>query len=472
MSKMKMLTAAESCTGDRSWAVGPPTQVSDTWSDRNLVGSADGMTRMSLAATLPGKLAAAKALHPAADVGPQRWPDQAANETCVLQNTDVFTLNRNGADPTKPWNLTIWLTSFLDVPIVCTTNVDLFNNINDGISVDNCSIGQVAGKTYSFFYSSQWGNVDRHPGVDFQQARITARSATCDLIANATSNQGIVYASQYTPDQALMPDMGAEAVTAIVDKIVGKKMLEFFAKYLKDNGSDSETEEEVPDLTDKFSSMSFGPVVPDPHYSTGTFKSPAGNETNYRYVFQNWPWNPQLAMQVSPSSYMAKADEGVYMPLKHCSDSLKYYACSLECYLAATVPNVETQRTSNINILPTGDWCQGVIVFSGLDPNAIVSLKVISALELAPRSDSQLAKFTEEAPPLDKMALEHTRAAMGNMPDAFPAKDNVLGGIAKWVMSALASSGIPIVQQLAQGAEAVNRMTGEAGTNWLDRNVF
>lgn len=471
MTALKYRTSERSANEGAFSAVGPMTEVADTWSDKAKVGAADGLVKMSLATTLPGKMAAAKALHPACNVGPQRWPDQAANETCVLQNTDVFTVNRNTTTGEEPWNLVCWITSFMDMPIITSSVVGSYANPMNDMNSGNTGTGQQPGKAYACHYSTQWANDDKskHPGNDFQKGRITARSGTFDLVANATTNQGVVYACQFTPDQMLMPEVGGPSLTSLISKVAEQKMVEVLrrARLMEDEHSsddgEADSDELLELLTTKFDRMAFGPKK---------WASPSDDDTGYRYVFQNWPWNPQLVMQVSTSSYMAKACEGAYLPLKHASDTLQYYPCAAECYLSATVPHTTDSETSEMNVLPTGDWCQGVVIFAGLNPQAVVSIKMITALELAPRSDSQLAKFTEEAPPLDKMAQTHTRAAMGNMPDAFPARDNVLGGVVEWIAGALAMSGIPIVSQIAGAASTINRMTGGVATKWLDSEFF
>lgn len=459
-------------------ANGPGMQVGNIWRDSRVgapMAAAEGLDKMALGLTANGRLAAAKALHPACDVGPQRWPDKAANETLVFQNTDVFTVTSAAVAADKTYNAQIYLTNLIDCCMVTAVEDGTkgFHDINANLNAESSGSQQKdTAKTYGFWYSTPWGganDTDEHPSKNYQQVRITARSITIDLVSNATSNQGIVYATQFSPNMSLMPFSGApsyvkgEEFQQMLVKLIRRTIKEeTLGSEFSDVVSLSENDEcdEHDELLTKFSKMSFGE------------RAPVGDQSAQRMVFQEWPIDPQQAIQLSPGSYMAKADAGVYLPLKHASDTLNYVPTSNECYLSARVPHENDEQTSKFNVLLGHGWNMGAIFFAGLAHDAILSVKVITCLEATPRADSALAKFTEEAPPLDKIAQDHTRACMGKLPDAFPASDNVLGGIVKWIGEALAATGIPILSQGAALAGMVNRATGEVATNWLDANVF
>lgn len=426
-----------------SFAVGPATQIAKTWTNNSASGKADGIASMSLGTTLVGRLASAKALHPAGDVGPQCWPDKAANETVVLQNTDVFIVTKNGNATAEgeTWNCQMWLTNFIDCPLI-STSVDSATgnrNPNDEMNNSNTGPGQTVGTNYSFWYSSQWNTSDpeKHPNKDFQTARITGRSITVDLISNATTNQGMVYSSQFTPNLALMPEVGGPAITELITKLATltfDKMIR--ERCLKDEGEAELSAED----TDESDGIEWCSKLIGKHLLSG-LDAPSGDQSGYRLVFQDFPWTIQQVMQNSPMNYMAKAEEGVYMPLKHASDTIPYAPTSVECYLSAVVPHTSDSQTTEMNVLRSEGWNMGAIFFAGLHNQATLSVKIITTLEMTARSDSQMAKFVREAPPLDKVAIDHTRAAMGNMPDAFPACDNALGGIADWIAAALEKAG-------------------------------
>lgn len=448
-------------------AVGPAMAIGNTWQNSKSMRinkvNAEGLDNMSLGSTAVGRLAAAKALHPAANIGPQRWPDKSANESIVLQNTDVWILTSNSDDQTQAWNCNLWLTNFVDCPLIVSANpsTSAWPNPQEDMKSSTVERGQVKGRKYGFFYSQPWGdgwNADQrnHPNKEFQEARITARSITIDLVSNATTNQGVVYASQYGPNVAQMAYN--QKVTVFSPEQIGilADMFEKFKVSLEyDDASDA------PDLVDVFDKGSLNKLVP-------LYDPPANNVTGFRTVFQDWPYNPSQIMQVSPLSYMAKADAGVYLPLKHAADELPYQQTALEAYLSAVTPHNEDGLTTQMDVLLSQGWNMGSIIFAGLHPQAQLAVKVITTLELTARSDSLATKFTEEAPPLDKVAIDHARAAMGKLPDAFPACDNVLGGIVNWIADALESSGVPILAQAASFTKRLDRMAGGAGTRFLD----
>lgn len=480
-------------------SVGPGMQVGNIWADQRVGGpraAAEGLQSMALGITAQGRLAAAKALHPACDLGPQRWPDKAANESVVLQNTDVFLIGAGSPHEGSSWNAQFWVPTFLDCCLILATseanvwhdpvdNSDGMNRANTGTLAQQ----QAGNGHYAMLYSAPWDGGDgpptgtaKHPDNYYQSARITARSVTIDLVSNATSNQGVVYAGQFTPATTLMP-WDKENV-ALSKEDVRKLVLDELTRLAKvdesddednapsdgswtDGGDEDREDPTVDDLVDKFDKVTLNRDVlrDDP-------LPPEGSQTGQRVVFQKWPINPQEIIQMSPGSYMAKADQGVYMVLKHSADVLQYASAANEAFLSPVYPHYTDNNTTHKNVLLTDGWNMGAISFAGLSPGAMLSVKVITCIEATARPDDILTKYTEDCPPLDKLAQDHTRAAMGKLPDAFPACDNVLGGIVKWIGDALAASGIPIVSQIAGFAGMMNRATGGKATTWLDQNVF
>lgn len=468
---------AEMETGVGFSSTGPGTQIGNIWSDHRIgapQAAAEGLERMSLGLTANGRLAAAKALHPACDVGPQRWPDKAANESLVFQKTDAFVVKYMGdkTDPTATWNCQMWLTNLIDAPLFTATREgpEAPHNPNKEMNTHVLSEGQQKDSPYSVFYSKPWtanGQPGtKHPSTDYQQIRVTARSITVDLVSNATSNQGIVYAAQFSPNMANLPFAGSEvtveSVMDMIERVVAQKLLGFSEKKDKEVMSLT-SDDDVDDLVDVFNTVRLNDDDPDP---------PTSKQTGQRVVFEDWPVTSQEIIQMSPGSYMAKADRGVYMVLKHSADTLQYCPTLNEAWLSAIVPHAQDDLTTECNVLLGNGWNMGAIAFEGLSVSALLSVKVITCYEATVRSDSILSPYVEEAPPLDKLAQDHTRAAMGRLPDAFPAADNVLGGIVKWIADALSASGIPILSQGASLARMVNRATGERATKWLDNNVF
>lgn len=407
------------------------------------------MNGMVLGLTFGGRNASIKALHPAADIGPQRWPDKAANNTLVLQNTDVFLLDSRGY--TEGWSTQFWLTPFVDCPlIVARRPVGELVHPKD-MKTENCITGLSSDKSkmFEFLRSTQWTN-DKHPSDQYQTARITARSVTIDLVANSTSNEGVVYAGQFTPNIELMPERGGiteKEVRALFRKMVLEHQSKHQVVALNDDESleSCEASDDEDDPT---------PAAPDAW------------KTGYRCVFQDFPQTGQEIIQMDPRSYMARACEGVYMPLRHASDSLEYAETSVESYLSAEFPRQADTNTTGQNVLISKGWTMGAGIFQALNTDASLSVKVISSLELTARPDSEMSKMTEEAPPEDKLAITQTRAAMGKLPSAFPASDNALGTVMNWVADALSS--VPIVGGIARGAKSLDKALGGAGTRFLD----
>lgn len=533
-------------------ATGPSASIGTVWSNTNMtMGPHTALLSRMLGSTANGKLAALKALHPAADIGPQRWPDKAANDTVLMQDTDTFVIGNNGG-VSATWTCQMWLTPFPDCVMIVTA-IDDPNALPDpqGMNASLCGRGQVSGKTYAFMYSQAYQDANKHPNQDFQQVRITASSVTVDLISNATTNQGMVYAAQFGSDIQLMPETGgpsfseqfAEHMARVGQSEKFKKMVtdmiadvfdlkpptkelmpritestadNFEIVKYKNGSSDEDTddddddddeeqhpESEVSALTTAFDHMSFGPkngpidyelikqqvMKADPnHTETKMLKhfllaraadrrrmaqlhAPSGGQSGYRVVFQNWPHTPQQVIQISPSSYMATAQQGVYMPLKHCSDTLPYTPTASEAYLSATVPHQTNSQTTEMNVLNTEGWNMGAIIFAGLHRDAKLAVKRITCKEAVPRADSNIAKFTEEAPPLDKLAQDQTRGAMGKGADAYPAKCNEDGTIVNLLLDAVAMAGVPIVSTIAGGLKALDNMTGRYASRAIEKWV-
>lgn len=454
----------------KSWAVGlAAAEMAHTWNNKVPAGLGNLGGNMPLGITEVGQLACIKALHPAADIGPQRWPDKTADNTVVLQNTDTWLVP--SSDPSvSTWDCCIWLTPFIDVPIIVTRHPGPGGIVDPN---ENMTTGNTATwpreATFLFFYSTPWDNGQHnHPGADYQTARITARSLTVNLVANATNNQGMVYAGQFSPNIKLMPEVGGpnfKSMANVVATLMHK--LEVDADELNELDPEVGGSEILDYISDRMTKLNLDST--DGTVRAATLRdSPTGGQSGYRTVFQDWPFTAQQVVQMDPKNYVANADQGAYMTLRHASDVLEHTPTSTESYLSATVPHVTNSNTSEVNVLHSPGWTMGCILFQGLDGKASLNLKAITDLELTPRPDSQLAKFVEEAPPLDKIAIDHTRIAMGKLPSCFPADYNLLGQIVELIASALGSTNIPIVSSVAKGALAVNNATGGAGTRFLD----
>jgi len=293
------------------------------------------------------------------------------------------------------------------------------------------------------YYSTQWNNnADKHPGMDYQTVRMTARSLTLDQVASAFNNEGMIYACQFSPNHRLMPEVGGPEFRDYIKKLVKSAL----------DGAD----------------LTKGEFEVVPEEEPPFHLPPSGGQSGYRLVFQDWPWQPSQVVRVDPKNYEAKAAEGIYMPLKHTSDNLEYGETSVECYLSAVVPHSSDGSTTGVNVLESHGWTMGCILAAGLNEAASVNMKVITCLEATARSDSQLAKFVVEVPPLDKLAIDQTRRAMGNCPSAYPACYNALGSVLNVIAEALGGSGIPILSDIGRAATGVNRALGGAPVRLLD----
>ncbi|UHM27691.1 MAG: hypothetical protein FDSTV1_gp4 [Fushun diaea subdola tombus-like virus 1] len=459
-----------------SWAAtGPVPEIGTIWSNTSSGRATRGVPAFGL--THEGNLAGLKALHPAHEIGPQRWPDKAATNTVVLQNTDVFNIVPHDDEKSGTWRCQIWLTPFIDAPVIVCTSKDQDGPKNpvDDANDKNTGVGPTTSKKYRVVYSTQWDyhGTDKHPSRDYQSVRLTARSVTVDLIANATSNQGIVYAGQFVGQCTLMPASGGAGVKRNRRKV--DELASMFGELLEltyDETGLTPLNPDVKRLIDRLKRLRVQDPQPDPPVAPDDDgDAPVEDAQNgYRWVFTDWPVTAAELVQEDPRSYKAKAEEGCYLPLRHCQDTLPYQTTDKECWLSARVPHSgENSQTTECNVLSTDGWTYGYIIFEGLSPNAVLSFKVISALEAQPNPESTVAKFTKTAPRLDKLAIDTVREAMGSMPSAYRAADNELGTILNWVSKALAQSGIPVISTIARGVQGVNNALGGAPQRWLDQ---
>lgn len=383
--------------------------------------------RLPIGSTMQGAAAALKALHPAADVGPQRWPDHATQNSVVIQNTDVYLvpppINRDGEET---WNLNLYLVPFTDN--TCLTTRYWTNPVSVN-KPDNPSLEDFSKSDCVTLYSSPWNKTNSYPQDDYMSARVTARSLTVDLVASGLYDQGVLYAGQMTLDVKPLPARST-TVTEVLAKL---KELGIVKSTAAADELDSETVDETANLE----------------------------------VFQAMPDTPQQLMQADPKAYMSIAKNGVYIPLRHQSQTLPYEECSQEYQLVCGNPTDPTGRWGH-HVMHGNAWQLGVVMLRGIDYRASVSMKIITCLELAPKADSSLARLVQAAPTLDQDCLDKVQEVMCRMPHAFPSKANALGTIVAHIAEALGDSGIPIVSQIGKGVVGVNRALGGAPVKFLD----
>lgn len=464
-------------------ASGPVTEMASMWNanQRRRQKVPKSQRGLPIGLTSVGRMAAIKALHPAADLGPQRWPDKAADNTLVMQNTDTWVVGSPNPDDPSGWSAIMWLTGFVDCPVIIHRQAGTapFHDPNSEMDTSHTAAWPTP-QMFQFMYSSQWSNEQgRHPAQDFQTVRITARSLTVDLIANALGNQGVCYAGQFTPNITLMPEVGGPSfrgLTSVLAKLMSRLDIDPVTVCDEADEQDDADVTIVTSLLKKYKPLVELPVDPLDVVDSGPtgvkgsrrVGAPSGGQSGSRAVFQDFPNTTQQVAQMDPKGYVAKATDGVYLPLRRCSDVLEYQETAKECYLSASVPHVENSFTSGMNVLITKGLTMGCVIFQGLDSKASLNLKAITALELTARSDSNLVKFTAQAPPLDKLVPVQVRKAEGKLPSAFPAKYNALGTVMTWVMKALGDTEIPVVSSVAKWLHGANQSLGGAPAAMLD----
>lgn len=461
-------------TNTDTLASGPATEMMSTWTAgrRQRLPRAARGTKLGMTQT--GRLAAIKALHPAADIGPQRWPDKSADNTLVLQNTDTWVVPSPNPEDPAGWGCVIWLTGFIDCPVIIHRQAGTapFHDPNTEMDTTHCAAWPTA-QMFQFMYSTQWANQQgKHPAQDFQTVRITARSLTVDLIANALGNQGVCYAGQFTPNITLMPEVGGPSfrgLTSVLAAMMSKLNIE--VDSLCDDAEEHEDADvvAVTQLLRKYKPETKTPLVDVTDApATRRIGAPSGGQSGYRTVFQDFPFSTQQVAQMDPKGYVAKATEGVYLPLRHCADTLEYVETSKESFLSASVPHVENSFTSGMNVLSGHGLTMGCIIFQGLDSKASLNLKSITDLETTARADSNLVKFTAEAPPLDRLAIVQVRKAEGKLASAYPASFNFLGTALVMALKALGQTEVPVLSDVARWLTNTNDSLGGAPAAMLD----
>lgn len=383
---------------------GPAPQLGNIWKANSNVVPPDLVAL--LGSTAAGRAAAFKALHPASEtVSAQQWPDHNTENTVVFQNTDVFDIPPP-SDVKTSWSVIIVLTAFPDARawIVRFTDTPKTPNEPQG---DSTSQG-TWDTNFTAIYSKPWfykADAGVYPGDDYTGIRVTAASGTFDLNASALNDAGTVFAGQFRADvdnRAQKPPSKEEIMEMVMAKL---KELEL----VKDPPNDAEDQVDA------------GPPV---------------SETGEAIVYQDLPDTPTGIMQGDPKAYMAKAKEGVYIPLRHSQPNLPFRDCSIALKATPRNPNTDSGiYWPAVTLANEFNW--GIVYFSGISKDASVTGKLITCLEGMPRATSNLAKLVQPAPRLDQRAIDQVQEAMCKLPHAFPSSYNALGTIIHSILSAL-----------------------------------
>jgi hypothetical protein len=89
------------------------------------------------------------------------------------------------------------------------------------------------------------------------------------------------------------------------------------------------------------------------------------------------------------------------------------------------------QSQYSVSGMSTGidDRLTTIILFSGLNAQASVTVKFVTRYELVMQPDSALAEYSRKPPARDEVALQAYRRIVDKMPQGFPASMNAFGGI-------------------------------------------
>lgn len=397
-----------------------------------------------LGTTANGVRAAIKALDPAAEIGAAQWPDRNTADTCTMQNLDVVDIPPpTGITAGQAWDCNIFLTPFPDCPAlivrwVSGTSPPSVNKLN---SADVKVTGQddMWSTTHQMIYSPPWAALGNYPADYFQQIRLTARSATVELVAAGLYDQGTVYGGQFGADIKAVP----LPASAIKDAIMADVRVYLQKNYQNKSGGESPMDT---DEVDKY--------TPD--------------ETGFYTVYQAFPETFQELAQLDKKYYQCDAKEGIYMPLKHsAATTMTLEECSQQYHLCPLKPTASPNERWGHHVMYGQSWQVGVIMFRNLLSQAQLNLKLVSCVEATPIATSITAKFSEEAPKLDQEAIDNTQEVMCRLSSAHPASANVLGTLIDKIGSVLSGGGgiLGTIGKLTQSP------MGKKVTGWLDSVV-
>jgi hypothetical protein len=406
-------------------------------------------------------------------VGARDWVVKALDPSCTLKSPGIP--DANACSVMRP-DYTVQVT--IPAPAVATATWDCIMFVPPGnvsslmwaagpAGTDFSSPSAPAGGVYGYVPlenftdyagSTQWAVLDtsapppyppigeinlssRGPSSVPLTFRHQYKSVTVELIAAAVNNQGDVYAAQYPTDVRLVK---RPYVTSVAST------------------------------------------------STGSILVALRNEVAL-------PFNERDLTLSSRNPYVAKAVDGVYMPLRLMGPSqpfadVAYAGGTGNGYAAGVVfpiydrsvqhtqqfwvvqndtggqvgqPWINTMHSAMTMTCDTGydNTASGVIIWRGLSAGgggsgfgASLMVKVIAGLEVCPRPTTADRIYAQPAAPYEPRALEAYYGIMGQLAPAYPARFNSLGAILPVISTAL-SQLWPAIR--AGGAAFLKQVTGE-----------
>lgn len=247
------------------------------------------------------------------------------------------------------------------------------------------------------------GGVGRNIGTlltNAEQTRQTMKGLTIELNASALHNGGMVLAGQY-----------GDKITRVVNTILSPKT---------------------------------GYATPDYDKIPASCKGAA-------YVVQNVPSNTEQLFDKDSLAVRMPARKGVYLPLKFNDAESPYAETDSNQYPSAEGPipvMFQTKydgfnQTQEFLPAPNGNFLgsaglmnmqTGVVFFSGLELEASLDVKTVSALEVVPRSVGNWTGFSQESPENVPDAQRHVHEVQRKLASAHPASYNFLGTLLATVL--------------------------------------
>lgn len=197
------------------------------------------------------------------------------------------------------------------------------------------------------------------------------------------------------------------------------------------------------------------------------------NALTQTVVVQDFPPVTEAELtQFSPTTYVGLAKDGAYVPFKFIQPTHNY---------VEVIPNLGNLQWA----LPDGSWQTvipgtkgwqvvgglntqtAVILLRGMATTSTLFIKCRQGFEAVSAPNSVLAAFQFQSAVVDQEALLAVAAAQQLTPAAYPARDNdflgvlksigraLTGRVAQGIGKVLASSGIPVVSQIAGPAVGV-----------------
>lgn len=304
----------------------------------------------------------------------------------------------------------------------------------------------------------------------FESWRTLASSTTCHLSAPAVANQGLVYA--FNGPCCSAPGKAYETRNRVTS--TGVQPLGGAIPYQGDGVYEAVVPQymRLPFDEDEMTKMTTNPYVTEATHGVFIISRPCGPETEWvtrhtdydsidslwaepspgtlsgwaRYSTKqaNYAFLEGTTIGIASSQLVAQPLSGVPLVLTRrdgvtigtdngpvSGQSVTFVVPWLAQYygnLTAESPN--TSFNSDIGY---DQWTAGVILFRGISTTSTIDVKRILSLEARLLTTSPAVPFLSRPPPEDPRALSALRVLARSVPSIYPARDNDLSTILKWV---------------------------------------